>query len=102
MAAREDQAKPVVLDVLSLSRHGAGGFRLEPLGKLRLRGVEPRAPTHGVDGLEAPGRNEPRPRIGRRTLARPLLDRGGEGFVQRLFSEIEATEQTDERGQDTP
>ena len=89
MAARENQTEPVVLDVLGAVRHGASGFRLEALGQLRLRSVEPSAPSHGVDRLEAPGRNEPGPRIGWHTLARPPLDRGGEGFVQRLLGAVE-------------
>jgi hypothetical protein len=62
----------------------------------RLRGVEPGTTAHGVDGLEAAAGDEPGARIGRHALARPLLDRRGEGFVQRLLCEFEAAEQTDE------
>src|SRR5439155_16731840 len=75
-------------------------FRLQPLGDLHPRGVEPGTTAHGVDGLEAAGGDEPGARIGRHALARPLLDRRGEGFVQRLLCEFEAAEQTDERGED--
>ena len=38
------------------------------------RGVEPRAAAQRVDGLEAAGRDQPGPRIGRHAVARPLLD----------------------------
>jgi len=75
-------------------------FRLQPLGDLHLRGVEPGTTAHGVDGLEAAGGDEPGARIGRHALARPLLDRRGEGFVKRLLCEFEAAAQTDERGED--
>src|SRR4029453_7403759 len=100
MATGEDQAEPVVLDVLELSGDGADGFRRQALGELRLRSVESGAAAHGVDSLEAPGGNEPGSWIGGRAVARPLLDRGREGVMQRLLGEVKAPEQADEGGQD--
>jgi hypothetical protein len=36
MAAGEDQAEPIVLDILALARRRASRLRLEALGQLRL------------------------------------------------------------------
>ena len=65
----------------SLSFERLAGVVVESLGKLGERGVEPRAAANGVDRLEPPGRDEPRPRIVRHAVARPLLDGRGEGLV---------------------
>ena len=53
-----------------------------------------------VDRLEAAGRDEPGARIGGHAVARPLLERGGEGVVQRLLGEVEVAEQADQGGED--
>ena len=60
-----------------------------------------RAPQR-VDRLEAAGRDEPRARIRRDAVARPLLERRGERVVQRLLGEIEVAEEADERGEHAP
>ena len=49
------------------------------------RRIEARAPAHPVDRLETSGRDEPRPRVGWQTVARPLLDGGRKRVVHRLF-----------------
>ena len=49
--------------------------------------------AHSVDSLESSGGDEPRPRIIRHAVARPLLERGSEGVVQRFFGDVEVTEQ---------
>ncbi len=59
-------------------------------------------PAHGVDRFEAAGRDEPRARVVGHTVARPLLDRRGEGVVHRLFGAIEIAEQADERREHAP
>ncbi len=80
--------------------HGCGliddGIHL--LGNI-LHRVEPRASAYAVDGLEATGRYEPRARIRRDAVARPLLERRSESVVQRLLGEVEVAEQTDQRGE---
>src|SRR5690606_10390921 len=48
------------------------------------------------NGLEAAGRHQPRPRISRYAVARPLRQRGGKGIVQRFFSQLEIAEQSDQ------
>ena len=78
----------------------SGGLRLEPRGELDERRVEPGAPAHAVDRLEAPGRDEPRARIRGHAVARPALDGRGERVVQRLLGEVEVAEQADQRGED--
>ena len=102
MAAREDQPQPVVRDPFVVLLGGGRRRGVEPFGELRQRGVEASPAAHGVDGFKAAGRNEPRPRIGRHTLARPLLQGRGEGIVQPLLGEVEVAEQADQRGQDVP
>jgi hypothetical protein len=84
--------------VLLVQSDGVFGFGVELLGDGFLRRVEPGAPSQGVDGLEAPGRNEPRPGIGGNAILRPSFKRRGEGVVQRIFGKIEAAEQTNQCG----
>ncbi len=60
---------------------------------------ESSAATQCIDRLEATGRHQPGPRIGRQALARPLLQRGPEGLVQRFLGEVEVAEQADQRRQ---
>ena len=94
MAAGEDQPQPVVLDVLAIRRCGLVREVLDGLGDIVER-VEPRAPAHAVNRLEAAGRNQPRARIGGQAIARPLLQCCPESIVQRLFGDIEIAEQAD-------
>src|SRR2546426_9322427 len=56
---------------------GVACLNVKSAGDLLERRVEPSAPAHCVDGLEAAGRHEPRPRIGGGgpTPAPPLLRR---------------------------
>ncbi len=100
MAAGEDQPQPVVLDPLVLPRRGILGLGVEPRGELRLRGVEAGAAADAVDGLEAAGRNQPRPGVGGHAIPRPLLERRREGIVQRVLGEVEVAEHADEGGED--
>src|SRR5439155_15361615 len=80
-------------------RGGLVGNRFDLLGDILDR-VEPCAPADAVDRLEAPGRNEPRPRILRHALAWPLLERGAKRVVQRFLREVEIAEKTDQRRED--
>jgi hypothetical protein len=58
---------------------------VQPVGELRDRGVEAGAAAQGVDGLEAADRDEPGAGIVRYPALGPLLQRGREGVVQRVF-----------------
>ncbi len=97
MAAREDQPEPVVFQVFVAGRRWLGRLPIQAIGQLGQRGVEPRPSAQAVDGLEAAGRDEPRARVGRHTVARPRSQRRRERVVQRFFGEIEIAEQADER-----
>ena len=81
----------------AMVRHG-----VELRRDLGQRAVEPRAPAHRVDGLEAAGRDEPRDGIVRHAFAGPLLDGRRERIVERLFGEVEIAEQADERREHSP
>jgi hypothetical protein len=63
-----------------------------------LHRVEPRASPYAIDGLEATGRYQPRARIRRDAVARPLLECRPESVVQRFLGEIEVAQQPDQRG----
>ena len=102
MAAREDQPQAIVFDAVVDRFRRLGGACGDPLGELRQRRVEARAPAHGVDRLEAAGRDEPRTRVVGQPLTRPLLDGRRKRVVHRLFGAIEIAEQADQRRQHAP
>src|SRR6478736_4665795 len=56
----------------------------------------PSAPSYAVDGFETSGRDEPSSGIDRHAIARPLFDRDGKGFMQRLFGSFKVAEETDQ------
>ncbi len=82
---------------LVVQRGSVGAAAIEALDDLLLRRVEPGAPADGVNGFESAGRHQPRPRPFRNALPRPLLDRRGEGVVERLLGEVEVAEEADQR-----
>jgi hypothetical protein len=73
---------------------------VELFGERRQRGIESGATAYGIDGFEAAGRNEPRPRIGGHAILWPLLQGRPEGIMQRLLSQVEVAEEADEGGED--
>src|SRR2546425_2941639 len=100
MAAGEDQPQPIVLDALLVPGGGVAGVGIQSAGELRQRCVEPGAPAHAVDGLEAAGRDEPRPRVGGYAVTRPALHGSREGVLQRLLGHVEVAQQADQRRED--
>ena len=100
MAAGEDQPQPIVLDTLPVPCGGVACRNVKSAGDLLERRVEPGAPAHCVDGLEAAGRHEPCPGIGGYAITRPPLYCCGKGIVQRFFGEVEVAEQADQGGED--
>jgi hypothetical protein len=102
VAAGEDQPQPVVLD----------GFLVRPGGRVFDRDlgdgaglvelIEPGSAAHRVDRLEASSRDQPRARVRRDAVARPLLERCPEGVVERLLGRLEIAEQPDQGRQHTP
>ena len=78
----------------------ASAAGLELLGELRQRGVEPGAPAQLSMALKRPAETSQARGIGGHAIARPLLERRGEGVVQRLLGEIEVAEQADQGRED--
>ena len=99
VAAREDQAQPVVFDdaLFERGRRIAIGGRIVHLGVERF---ETRLATDLVDGLEAPRGNQPGARVLRHAFGRPFFERRAKGFVQRFLGEIKIAQQADQRCQD--
>src|SRR5690606_37183859 len=99
MTTREDKTQAIVLRAIEveIGREGLLRSAVKALGNLDLRSVEARTPSNGIDRLERAGRDEPRARVVRHAVARPLLDRSPERVVQGLLCVIEVAEQPDQR-----
>ena len=95
VAAGEDEAQAVVLDGLGIR----GRFGDEIFNRFLVENIESALTPDGVDRLEAPGRDQPRARVRRHALARPLLERGTEGFRQRFLGEVEVAQEPHQRGE---
>jgi hypothetical protein len=100
MAAREDQAQPVVGDPVVVRFLRLGRRHLEPLRQHAERRVEAGAATQAVDRLEPARRDQPGARLVRHAVARPAFQRGRERVVHRLLGEVEVAEQADQGGED--
>jgi hypothetical protein len=100
MAAGENEPQAIVLDRLAVRWTGLVDDGIHLLGDILYR-VETRTPAYAIDGLEATGGYQPRARIRRDAVARPLLERRPESIVQRLLGEIEVAQQPDQRGEDS-
>ena len=100
MAAREDQAETIVFYRISLIEIGRGDHRsIKLIGGRGQRGIEARGLAQTINGFEAPGGDQPRARILRHAVARPGIERGDKGVMQRLLGEIEIAEKADECGE---
>ena len=102
MAAREDQAQPIVLDRGRVFGRRMVDARLELRGQRDQRAIESPPSAQGVDGFEAARGHEPRHRIGRHALRGPLLDGRDERVVQRLLGQVEVPEEANEGGEHAP
>jgi hypothetical protein len=100
MAADEDQPQPVVFEDGVVDDRVIGRLQLEAARDLVLRRVVARTAAERVDRLETRGGDEPRPRVLRHALGRPLNQRRAEGVVHRFFSRVEVAEDADESGED--
>ena len=101
VAARENEAKPIVGDGTHLLRPSfrAGALGLQ-LGQLREEGLlfgEPLGPSNAIDGLVPRGRRDPGARVVGHAAQRPLLKGDDERFLDGLFSQVEVAEDADER-----
>ncbi|MNV69400.1 hypothetical protein D3C71_1623070 [compost metagenome] len=100
MAAGEDQAQAVVGQQLFFA--WVLRVAVELHAQVRLGTVETGASAQRIDGLEAPGGNQPRPRVIGDTVALPALDGDEEGIVHGFLGQVEITQQADQRRQDAP
>src|SRR6188508_3384532 len=99
MAAGEDEAQPVVLDLVVVDIRLFCRLADAP-EHWRERCVERRAPAQPVDRLEATRRYEPRSRIVRNAIRGPARHCGRERILHGLLGKVEIAEEADERGQD--
>ena len=92
MAAGEHELEPLVGDrrLVHDVLHGLG---LVEQGQLR---GERAIPANAVDRAVARGRQQPRPRLRGRSLARPALGRDREGVLRGLLGELEVAEEADQ------
>jgi hypothetical protein len=100
MAAREDEAEPLVgnrAHVVVLLHPELLETR-EQLGLARERSLPPDA----VDCTVARRGDDPRAGVAGRAVARPALDRGRKGVLYRILGELEVAEDTDEDRDCTP
>ena len=102
MATREQEPEEIVLDRVVVVRASDRALEGGDLGERpELLRVET-PPSQTIDRLVLGGLDEPRDRLLRAAVARPLLDRSGERLLQRLLGEIEVTEAPDEGRPDRP
>ncbi len=99
MAANEDQAQFVVMDLVGF---GHFGLRFGYECDVGQGGRHARLPAPTVDDPESPSRDQPGSRVGGNPATRPLLGRACEGFVHGLLGGIKAAEEADQRCKDAP
>jgi len=93
MAAGEDEAQAIVFDAFVVPRLRIVGISHESPVDIVGQRLESGAPANCVYGFEPTRRYQPGARIGRHTIAWPLLQSGPECVVQRLLGDIEVAEQ---------
>jgi hypothetical protein len=99
VAAREDQAQPLVGDGIRLLRLRPGFLqRRQQLGLVRERALTPDPVDRAVAGC----RQQPRAGVVGGAVARPALERGGEGLLYRVLSELNVAEGADEDRERAP
>jgi hypothetical protein len=82
------------------SQPGASSATASTCSAASSRATKRRSAAQAVDGAEAPGRDQPRGRVGRHPVGRPLLRGSDEGVVQRVLREVEAAEQAHQGRED--
>jgi hypothetical protein len=98
VAAGEDQAQPIVAHGALLGWFVAGVQQGGP-GVPFLAG---RLSAEAVDGPVAGGGDDPSSRAGRQSRGRPALHRRGERVLDRVFGDIDITEDADQDRHRTP
>ena len=100
MAAGEDQAQAIVLDRFLLLLCGARIRDLFDCFGVFVDAGEAGIAAKAVDCFEPANGNEPRDRIGRHAVARPLFGSRDEGVVFGFLGAFEAAEEPYERCED--
>ena len=95
VTAGEDQPHEVVREGL-LREAGCRDRRLAEVGDLGLLRGQVLLAAQAVDRLVPRRGDQPRARVPRHAAGRPLLERGGERFLQRLLGDVEVTEEADQ------
>jgi hypothetical protein len=106
MATGKDQPQPVVAHPI-LPQHvffclGQLLFQFSELLQFLALGIESAPAPQQVHSLVMCRGYQPRSRILRDSLLRPLLQRYCERFLHHFFRQVEAAKQANERGQDPP
>ena len=104
VAAREDQAQPLVGNRRLVVHVLVPALRLRQLEsrqQLRLA-LQVALAADAIDRAVAGGGDDPRAGIARDAVARPALDRGGEGVLHRVLGEVEITEDAGEDRERAP
>jgi hypothetical protein len=107
MAAREDQAKAIVLDrhlLLLVSRLHRRELFLDDLAPPEDLGLldEPPCTPEPIDRPIPCRCRDPRPGVWWNTIPRPSLKRGDERVLDRFLGEIEVPERADEGRENPP
>ena len=100
MAAREDQAEPVLGHGRLLVTSQQRSRQLDVPRDLFLLLLEPGTPAQPVDRLVPSGGDQPAHRIRRGTGRRPLPQPRRECLLERLLGHVDVAEQAYQRGQD--
>ena len=102
MARREDQPQQVIAHVIVGGRFDLRGrlflLRFEIAPELAMFAVEHLAAPQPIDGAMLRGRHEPRRRIVGNAGRRPLLERGDERVLRKLFGQTDVAHHPREAG----
>src|SRR5215475_6939318 len=98
MAAREDQAQPVVLHRASPLIRRWRLILVVQQGSLSVPVVPRRLPPELIDGAVLGGCRDPPARVGRQTGLRPASESNRERVLDRLFGDVNVAEEADQAG----
>ena len=104
MAGQEDEPQDVVLDVVDLAVEVGHLLLLSPAGMFELRELAAKAvrAPEVVDAAPLRDGHQPRDRVLRDALCRPLLERGHECVLRQVLGQLDITghpgESADEAG----
>jgi len=101
VTAGEDEPEAIVLDALVVQLERRTDAVAKPVGHLGHRRIEARPAAQRVDRLETAGGHQPGPGIPGNSVRRPVLHGRRERLLERLFRQIEVTQEANEGGEDS-